>query len=119
MNKMIRQTPTNQLTVSDIVSYGDICKTNYGTVGRVIKVCPTGFSDYSAHTIIYVTPEVWKTQKRFKVCDYHWINELVAVNERILKLYENNKDEVFIEKTPDSAQQLEFFYERHRTAALL
>lgn len=75
-------------------------RTFYGTGGIVIAVegpvvyqAPDG-RDYKHFTIVYV-PTV-----RFghhSTADHRWINECVAVGDHILKLFEANSDEVFVE----------------------
>jgi hypothetical protein len=48
-------------------------------------------------SIVYVRPEAPQTKSgKFHERDYCYINELVAVGNRILKLYEANDDEVFV-----------------------
>ncbi|MGE0653333.1 MAG: hypothetical protein AB7P12_16555, partial [Alphaproteobacteria bacterium] len=47
----------------------------------------------SHFTIVYVPPD--RAQK-YRETDRHWINECVAVGDRILMLFEANTDEVFV-----------------------
>lgn len=47
----------------------------------------------SHFTIVYVPPE---HAAKYRDTDRHWINECVAVGDRILMLFEANEDEVFV-----------------------
>lgn len=73
--------------------------TSYCTGGVVIAVREYSFTaltgeTYPHFTIVFVPPERYG---RHRDADFRWINECVAVNGRILKLFENNSDEVFVE----------------------
>ena len=98
-----RRTPPGAPTVADLVQLGDTVSTSYGTSGVVIEVkeyffaAPTG-ELLSHFTIVYVPSD--RVAKHSDI-DRHWINECVAVGDRILKLFEANMDEVFV---VDSAQ---------------
>lgn len=93
-----RCTPPGAPTVADLVKLGDTVTTSYGTGGVVIEVkeyfyaAPAG-ETLSHFTIIYVLPD---RAAKHRDADRHWINECVAVGDRILKLFEANTDEVFI-----------------------
>ena len=93
-----RRTPPRALTVADLVRPGDTVSTSYGTGGIVIDVkeyfyaAPTG-EMLSHFTIVYVPPD---RATKYRDVDRHWINECVAVDDRILMLFEANMDEVFI-----------------------
>ncbi|MGN6771489.1 MAG: hypothetical protein ACTHJQ_16815 [Rhizobiaceae bacterium] len=84
--------------MADLVKLGDTVTTSYGTGGVVIEVkeyfyaAPAG-ETLSHFTIIYVLPD---RAAKHRDADRHWINECVAVGDRILKLFEANTDEVFI-----------------------
>ncbi|MGX8014358.1 hypothetical protein ACVDG8_038115 (plasmid) [Mesorhizobium sp. ORM8.1] len=72
--------------------------TSYSTGGVVIEVkeyfytAPTG-ETLSHFTIVYVPPD---RAAKYRDSDHHWINECVAVGDRILMLFEANRDEVFV-----------------------
>lgn len=93
-----RRTPPGAPTVADLVRPGDMVSTSYSTGGVVIEVreyfyaAPTG-ERLSHFTIVYVPPD---RAAKYRDSDRHWINECVAVGERILMLFEANTDEVFV-----------------------
>jgi hypothetical protein len=93
-----RRTPAGAPTVADLVRPGDTVSTSYGTGGVVIEVkeyfyaAPTG-EMLSHFTIVYVPPDRGAKHRDTDLC---WINECVAVGNRVLKLFEANTDEVFV-----------------------
>lgn len=93
-----RRTPPASPTVADLVGPGDTVSTSYRTGGFVTEVkeyfyaAPTG-ETLSHFTIVYVPPE---RAAKYRDTDRHWINECVAVGDRILMLFEANEDEVFV-----------------------
>jgi hypothetical protein len=93
-----RRTPPGAPTVADLVRPGDTVFTSYSTGGVVIGVkeylyaAPTG-ETLSYFTIVYVPPD---RAAKYRDSNLHWINECVAVGNRILKLFEANTDEVFV-----------------------
>jgi hypothetical protein len=93
-----RSTPPGSPTVADLVRSGDTVSTSYSTGGVVTEVkeyfhaAPTG-ETLSHFTIVYVPPD---RAAKNRDCDRHWINECVAVGDRILMLFEANSDEVFV-----------------------
>lgn len=93
-----RRTPPGAATVADLVRPGDTVSTSYNTGGVVIEVkeyfyaAPTG-ETLSHFTIVYVPAN---RATKYRDTDHHWINECVAVNGRILMLFEANSDEVFV-----------------------
>jgi hypothetical protein len=93
-----RRTPPGASTVADLVQPGDEISTSYGTGGVVIEVkeyfyaAPTG-EMLSHFTIVYVPPD---RGAKHRDTDLSWVNECVAVGNRILKLFEANTDEVFV-----------------------
>ena len=94
-----RRTPTGAPTVADLVHPGDTLRTSYCTGGVVVAVKEYSFTapthDILPHfTIVFVPPQWYG---RHRDTDRCWINECVAVDGRILKLFENNSDEVFVE----------------------
>lgn len=115
----IERTPT----VGDLVHVGDTVRTSYGSGGLVInvsryEVCcclvlgfnatlckpplgDTPIMDYhrvvSIWTITYVRDDARQNSRgQFRDCDLNILNEFVAVGDRILRLFENNDDEVFL-----------------------
>lgn len=96
--RQYRRTPPGSPTVADLVRPGDTVSTSYGTGGVVVElkeyfyVAPTG-ETLSHFTIVYVAPD---RAAKYRDSDRHWINECVAVGDRILKLFEANEDEVFV-----------------------
>ncbi|WP_256754788.1 hypothetical protein [Mesorhizobium sp. Mes31] len=93
-----RRTPPGAPTVAGLVRPGDTISTSYNTGGVVIEVkeyfhaAPTG-ETLSHFTIVYVPPD---RASKYRNTDRCWINECVAVGNRILKLFEANTDEVFV-----------------------
>ena len=93
-----RRTPPGAPTVADLVNPGDTVATSYSTGGVVIEVkeyfykAPTG-ETLSHFTIVYLPPD---RAQRYRDSDRHWINECVAVGDRILMLFEANADEVSV-----------------------
>lgn len=85
---------------------GDAVSTSYGTGGFVVEVkeyfyaAPTG-ETLSQFTIVYVPPD---RAEIYRDTDRHWINECVAVGNRILMLFEANAAEVFIVDRARSAE---------------
>ena len=93
-----RRTPAGAPTVADLVQLGDKISTSYGTGGVVVEVmeyfyaAPTG-ETLLHFTIVYVPPD---RASKYRDSDRCWINECVAIGDRILKLFEANADEVFV-----------------------
>jgi hypothetical protein len=93
-----RRMPPGSPTVGDLVRPGDTVSTSYSTGGVVIDVkeyfyaASTG-ETLSHFTIVYVPPD---RAAKYRDCDRPWINECVAVCDRILMLFEANSDEVFV-----------------------
>ena len=93
-----RRTPSGARNVADLVGPGDTVRTSYDTGGVVIAVKEYSFTastgdSYPHFTIVAVPRDRYG---RHRDADRHWINECVAVDGRILKLFENNTDEVFV-----------------------
>jgi hypothetical protein len=61
-------------------------------VKEYFYAAPTG-ETLSHFTIVYVPAD---RTTRYRDIDQHWINECVAVDDRILMLFEANSDEVFV-----------------------
>jgi hypothetical protein len=93
-----RRTPPGAPMVADLVRPGDTVATSYSTGGVVIAVkeycyaAPTG-ETLSHFTIVYVPPD---RVTKVRDSDRHRINECVAVDDRVLMLFEANTDEVFV-----------------------
>jgi hypothetical protein len=100
-----RRTPPGAPTVADLIRPGDTVSASYGTGGVVIEVteyfyaAPMG-EMLSHFTIVYLPPD--RTAKHSDA-HRHWINECVAVGDRILKLFEANTDEVVVVDCAQSA----------------
>lgn len=96
--RQYRRTPPGAPTVADLVRHGDTVATSYNTGGVVIEVkeyfyaAPTG-EILSHFSIVYVPAD---RATKHRDIDRHWINECVAVDGRILMLFEANSDEVFV-----------------------
>lgn len=95
-----RRTPPCQPTVAELVGPGATIRTSYGTGGIVVRIEPRTFTSrtgevFAHHTIVYVPPD---RRDRHRDSDLCWINECVAVNGRILMLFEANDDEVFVDR---------------------
>lgn len=101
-----RRTPPAAPTVADLIRPGDTISTSYNTGGVVIEVkehfyaAPTG-ETLSHFTIVYVSSD---RAAKHRDADRHWINECVAVGDRILKLFEANTDEVFVVDCAQTAE---------------
>lgn len=96
--RQYRRTLPGAPTVADLVRPGDTVATSYSTGGVVIEVkeyfykAPTD-ETLSHFTIVYVPPD---RARGYRDSDRHWINECVAVGDRILMLFEASSDEVFV-----------------------
>jgi len=93
-----RRTPPGSPTVADLVRPRDTVSTSYSTGGAVIEVKECFYAalmgeTLSHFTIVYVPSD---RAANYRDCDHHWINECVAVGDRILMLFEANSDEVFV-----------------------
>lgn len=93
-----RRTSPGAPTVADLARPSDTVATSYNTGGVIIEVkeyfyaAPTG-ETLSHFTIVYVPLD---RAGKYRESDRHWINECVAVDGRILKLFEANTDEMFV-----------------------
>lgn len=96
-----RQTPHGQPGVDQLVRIGDTIWTSYCSGPYV--VC--GVKPYECYGMRVFTLELRDlgrasgAGKRSKRDPDGWINELVAVDGRILKLFANNDDEVYVART--------------------
>lgn len=126
-----RQEIEGEPTVADLVKPGDLIRLPYygekGMVSKVVKVthhrtctcqdpyCTNRIGNHPAArattqfcyplwtwTIVEVNPDAQpKKDGRYKENQYGWINECVAIGERILMLFEVCDDEVVIVKRSD------------------
>lgn len=95
---MFRQTPHGQPEVDALLTVGDVVWTSYGTGPYRVKC---------------VTRHEWRGLRQFSLVlndtdgrkGDSYINELVAVDGRLLKLFANNQDEVFVDKQPEHPEQ--------------
>ena len=132
----IERTPT----VGDLLHVGDVIRTSYKTGGLVIKlekysicccphrsvsstiICKPSWDppkqtlkyhrELPVWSLVYVQPGARQTKAgKFFESDYCYINELVAVGNRILALFEANEDEVFVsgQRIEMKPMQLEMF----------
>lgn len=93
-----RRTPPGQPTVPDLVQAEDMVRTSYNSGPYIVlkikehttKHCGR---EYLSHKLHCVHEKHWRGGDQNATA---WIGELVAVNGRILKLYEANTDEVFV-----------------------
>jgi hypothetical protein len=93
-----RRTPPGAPTVADIVQPGDTVSTSYSPGGVVIEVKEYFYAAPTGETLSYFTIVSVPSNRaaKYRDSDRHWINECVAVGDRILMLFEANSDEVFI-----------------------
>ena len=104
----LRVTPPGQPTVGDLVRPGDMVWTNYDSSrGRVVRVDRYRVHGLPCYSIIYVPLDARPfSNGSYRESDYHYLNELVAQDGRILHLYEANDDEVFYEKRQRGLEEL-------------
>ena len=90
----LRLTPPRQPRVEDLVTIGDVVWTNYDPEkGRVVRVDRYEVHGLPCYSIIYVPLDAKPLKDgRYRESDYHYLNELVAQDRRILHLYETNDD---------------------------
>jgi len=81
-----------------IVQPGDTVSTSYSPGGVVIEVKEYFYAAPTGETLSYFTIVSVPSNRaaKYRDSDRHWINECVAVGDRILMLFEANSDEVFI-----------------------
>lgn len=104
---MLRRTPPGQKTVDQLLFVGDIIDTNYSTGGKVIYIARHEYYGLFAYSLIYVDVDA-PANKDGNYRENHqcYINELVAQDDRILKLFKANEDEVFIKGKAAGQQTL-------------
>lgn len=109
----LRRTPPGQPTVDELVFLGDIIETNYSTGGRVTQISRYGTYELPVFSLIYVDLDAKPLKKGgYRENDYRWINELVAQDGRILKLFEANTDEVLLTGKTEGQSNLNRFFGR-------
>lgn len=100
----MRSTPPGEPRVPEILKPGMVVRTSYGSNRYVVlKVDgpffyhpPEEAAAYEEWSLHLVSPEEWSAGRKQPSA---WINEVVAVGGRLLKLFANNPDEVFIDET--------------------
>lgn len=93
----LRITPKDQLLVDELVFPGDIIKTNYSTGGKVISVFRWECYGLAVYTVTYVDVDAKPNKDgSYRPNLRSWINECVAQDGRILKLFESNNDEIVV-----------------------
>lgn len=91
-----RQTPLGQPEVDSLVFPGDTVWTSYSTGPYVVReVSSYDCQGMRCFTLVLVDLGDETPHKRKREA-YSWINEVVAVDGRLLKLFANSFDEVFI-----------------------
>lgn len=97
---VLRRTPKGEPVVKDLVGIGDEIGTNYGLktpCGIVESVTSCTCHGLPVYSITYTPLDAKRTKDgkpaKAALC---WINELVAQNGKILKLFSNSSDEVFV-----------------------
>ncbi|MGU3362301.1 hypothetical protein ACLBWX_18395 [Methylobacterium sp. M6A4_1b] len=106
----LRSTPPGEPKVPDILKPGTVVRSNYSDrLYFVLKVDgpffyhpPEQAAAYEEWSLHLVTPEEWSAGRKEASA---WINEIVAVGGRLLKLFANNSDEVFLTETAAPACQ--------------
>jgi len=99
---LLRITPPGQKTVGELIHIGDLVRSNYSMNkgkpdGRVTSVSEHYCYGLSEWGIIYVPLDAPKLMNGEARDHYNrYINELVAQDGRILKLFVANTDEVFV-----------------------
>ncbi len=105
-----RVTPTGQETVPEIVKVGDIVYSSYSDIRYRVESINEQDTHYDApegrsvsappsHGLVLSDIDAKRTKggNLPKNYSYSYINELVAVDGRLLKLFQANADEVFVE----------------------
>lgn len=98
---MFRQTPIGQPEVDALVFPGDTVWTSYGSGPYVVKqVAAHECRGMRCFTLVLLDlgADEGRRRKNKREPD-GWINDVVAVDGRLLKLFANNQDEVFVART--------------------
>lgn len=95
---LYRITPKGEKTVPELVCQGDVVTTNYNTGPyRITKITLIECKKYPpCYSLRMARAEGGK--------DSYYINELVAINGRLIKLFKTNSDEVFYKGGETHAQ---------------
>lgn len=106
----LRLTPAGQKCVAELVFPGDIIRTNYGREGqrhRIIGVRRFLVYGLPTFSLTLVDEDVKPNRYgEYREDNCGWINDCVAQDGRILRLFEANDDEVFVvERGPSSNLQ--------------
>lgn len=99
----VRSTPPGEPKVPDIFKPGAVVRTSYGdNLYVVLKVDgpffyhpPEEAAAYEEWSLHLVRPDEWSAGRKEPSA---WINEVVAVGGRLLMLFDNNSDEVFLDE---------------------
>ncbi|MDQ0982679.1 hypothetical protein QFZ45_005945 [Pseudomonas synxantha] len=93
-----RQTPMGQPEVDGLVFPGDTVWTSYGSGPYIVKeVAAQECRGMRCFTLVLLDLGEDGQRKRKREAD-GWINEVVAVDGRLLKLFAVNEDEIFVAK---------------------
>ena len=91
----LRMTPQGQPMVDELVFPGNIIETDYSTGGRVTRISRHSTYGLPVFSLVYVDVDTKPNKDgSYRDSDRRWINELVAQDGRILKLFEANDDEI-------------------------
>ena len=98
---MLRITPPDQKTVGELLFVGDLIRTSYWREGepdgKVVSIHKYLVYELPVWSITYVPLDAQQYQNgKYRDQDLHFINELVAQDNRILMLFVANEEEVFI-----------------------
>jgi len=106
----LRITPKGQKRVDQLVFSGDEIGSSYGTGGKVISVREYAVYSLPVFTIVYVELKAKPNKDgSYRETDFRWINECVAQDGKILKLFEANEDEVHVLKVAPHQSKLGWF----------
>lgn len=115
-----RETPVGQPNAADLCPPGTIVRTSDGTGAYIVLCCslhawhdPAGARAWSHHSLALTLAD------RPHKSPQHWINELVAVDGRLLQLFGNNSDEIFIDGMADAGVKAKLGIEPPPTHALV
>jgi len=92
----LRLTPPGQPTVPDLVKPGDVVRTSYDSGLYIVEEVAGPYTEggYPPHYTLVCT-RLYPHPGRLRDTRF-WLNELVAQDGRLLKLFEVNQDEVFV-----------------------
>ena len=107
----LRRTPPGQPMVDELVFVGDIMETDYGTGGRVTHISRHSTYGLPVFTVVYVDVDAKPNKDgSYRESDHRWINELVAQDGKILKLFESNDSEVVLTGKTEGQSSLKRFF---------